>query len=426
MEFIAIHLAVCHYCLSALNSFSAQAIMTGRKPEQKFIKTSSISTSEMPQKGRCEMKKDNLPIRKKGGIWCYRIKIPDEYGVPKWVERSGGKTKRDCIAAYYAALNAIDEGSLLASRNVTVKKLFEVWFTEYVYIYLKPNTQRAYSSAVRTHILPELGHIRVADMTARIVQRFINTRKGLSHASQNHLVCILKAAFSYAVEPCCFRMNNPVKNIRLPKDAARRTEDVHIFTAEEMQRIFEKWPQGHHYYLAINICYHTGLRIGEALGLRWQDVDLENMELSVNGTMLESGEWQSSPKSRSSIRTIPFGEKIGALLKAERRRQFAAQLQADGNSYNPDGFVCVYRFSGMPINPSEFHYFNTWCRNNFGGGSTHCLRHTHATMLLENGVSLEAVSKRLGHSSIGITSKYYSHVTQKGKDDMRAALDGTF
>ena len=221
-------------------------------------------------------------------------------------------------------------------------------------------------------------------------------------------------------------MNNPVKNIRLPKDAARRTEDVHIFTAEEMQRIFEKWPQGHHYYLAINICYHTGLRIGEALGLRWQDVDLENMELSVNGTMLESGEWQSSPKSRSSIRTIPFGEKIGALLKAERRRQLAAQLQADGNSYNPDGFVCVYRFSGMPINPSEFHYFNTWCRNNFGGGSTHCLRHTHATMLLENGVSLEAVSKRLGHSSIGITSRYYSHVTQKGKDDMRAALDGTF
>ena len=80
----------------------------------------------------------------------------------------------------------------------------------------------------------------------------------------------------------------------------------------------------------------------------------------------------------------------------------------------------------MPINPSEFHYFNTWCRNNFGGGSTHCLRHTHATMLLENGVSLEAVSKRLGHSSIGITSRYYSHVTQKGKDDMRAALDGTF
>ena len=372
------------------------------------------------------MKKDNLPIRKKGGIWCYRIKIPDEYGVPKWVERSGGKTKRDCIAAYYAALNAIDEGSLLASRNVTVKKLFEVWFTEYVYIYLKPNTQRAYSSAVRTHILPELGHIRVADMTARIVQRFINTRKGLSHASLNHLVCILKAAFSYAVEPCCFRMNNPVKNIRLPKDAARRTEDVHIFTAEEMQRIFEKWPPGHHYYLAINICYHTGLRIGEALGLRWQDVDLENMELSVNGTMLESGEWQSSPKSRSSVRTIPFGEKIGAMLKAERRRQVAAQLQADGNTYNSDGFVCVYRFSGMSINPSEFHYFNTWCRNNFGGGSTHCLRHTHATMLLENGVSLEAVSKRLGHSSIGITSKYYSHVTQKGKDDMRAALDGTF
>lgn len=102
-----------------------------------------------------------MPIRKKGGIWCYRIKIPDEYGVPKWVERSGGKTKRDCIAAYSAALNAIDEGRSLASKNVTVKKLFEVWFTEYVYIYLKPNTQRAWIL-----ILPELGHIRVADMTA--------------------------------------------------------------------------------------------------------------------------------------------------------------------------------------------------------------------------------------------------------------------
>lgn len=70
--------------------------------------------------------------------------------------------------------------------------------------------------------------------------------------------------------------------------------------------------------------------------------------------------------------------------------------------------------------------FNKWCKETFGEGSTHSLRHTHATMLLEAGESLEAVSKHLGHTTIMTTSKYYSHVTEKGKSQLKNTMDAVF
>ena len=75
---------------------------------------------------------------------------------------------------------------------------------------------------------------------------------------------------------------------------------------------------------------------------------------------------------------------------------------------------------------TDFHYFNEWCKETLGGGSTHSLRHTHATMLLEAGQSLEVVSKRLGHSTVVTTSKFYSHITSKGNTKMRTTLDALF
>ncbi len=101
--------------------------------------------------------------------------------------------------------------------------------------------------------------------------------------------------------------------------------------------------------------------------------------------------------------------------------------QSVGNSrYNKGDYVCCRIESGKQICAPDFRFFNAWCKKNLGGGSTHSLRHTHATMLLEAGETMDAVSKRLGHSSIAITAKYYSHVTEKGKLRMRATLDNLF
>ena len=132
------------------------------------------------------------------------------------------------------------------------------------------------------------------------------------------------------------------------------------------------------------------------------------------------------PKTKSSFRTIPYGEKLQEILKAEREHQDSARLTFKYGVYNPRNYVCCRPDSGYRMCGRDFRYFNEWCKETFGEGSTHSLRHTHATMLLEAGESLEAVSKHLGHTTVITTSKYYSHVTEKGKSQMKKTMDAVF
>ena len=196
-----------------------------------------------------------------------------------------------------------------------------------------------------------------------MLQRFVNDKAmELKRSSLKKLASILKAAFSYMVNPCGFMEYIPADSIRLPRELDEVPQTVRVFTPGELTAIEEHFPPGHHYYLAIHICLYTGLRIGEALGLRWQDVNLKSGQLSVQGTMTERGVWQPMPKTKKSFRTIPFGEKLQKLLKQERKRQAGASLAFAYGTYNADGYVCVRPDSGIRVSTSDLRYFNDWCK----------------------------------------------------------------
>ncbi|MBQ7478439.1 MAG: tyrosine-type recombinase/integrase, partial [Selenomonadaceae bacterium] len=125
--------------------------------------------------------------------------------------------------------------------------------------------------------------------------------------------------------------------------------------------------------------------------------------------------------SESSIRDIPIGKKFCKILRAEKLRQAARRLEY-GKYYKGSNLVCSWPDGSMMV-PSDFRYFGQYCKKTFGSGSFHSLRHTHATMLLESGLDLELVSKRLGHSSIVTTARTYSHVLDKRKEKTRLFLD---
>lgn len=312
-------------------------------------------------------------------------------------------------------------------KKITVQDAFQVWFEEYVNINTRINTQKSYRGMIEKHIFPRLGNMEMRKLDARILQRFINERrKCLKRSSLGKLLAIMRSCFSYAVNPCGFCRSNPAENVWLPRDIEEPGRKVHVFSSEDVAAIEKQYPPGHDYYVALHICYYTGLRIGEALGLRWQDVNFENREVTVTGTMLENGLRQSMPKTRSSCRTIPYGTRLQLLLQTELLRQTSVRRSGGKSGYNEGDYVCCRIASGRHICAPDFRFFNAWCKKNLGGGSTHSLRHTHATMLLEAGETMDAVSKRLGHSSIAITAKYYSHVTEKGKLRMRATLDSLF
>lgn len=378
-----------------------------------------------------QSKKKKEPFRQRGGIWYFRVKVPGKFGEWKWTERKGGKTKTECRENYRRLMQELEAaelaGDTINTGNIDVSQALAVWFDEYVDINTRDATRKSYHGMMEKHVIPAFGDVPLKKVNARMLQRFVNDKAGeLKRSSLKKLASILKAAFSYMVNPCGFIEYNPADSIRLPRELDEPPQTVRVFTPGELKTIEEHFPPGHHYYLAIHICLYTGLRIGEALGLRWQDIDLKSGQLSVCGTMTESGVWQAMPKTKRSFRTIPFGEKLHKLLKQERKRQAGASLTFAYGTYNADGYVCVRPDSGRRVSTSDLRYFNDWCKTTFGHGSTHSLRHTHATMLLEAGESLESVSKRLGHSSIVTTSKYYSHITEKGNSQMKNTLDNLF
>lgn len=376
--------------------------------------------------------KKSEPLRLRGENWYYRVKVPNKYGEWRWTERKGGKTKAECLKAYRACkkeLEALEyERDVVLPRQATVEQGFDAWFTEYVDLNTRYNTQISYHGMVNKHILPAFGKVPLRKLDARTLQRFINDKsKELKRSSLGKLLNIMHAAFSYMVNPCGYIDYNPADNLFLPRELEAKPKQVCVFSPADLEIIEKTFPYGHQYYLAIHICLYTGLRIGEALGLRWQDINLKKSELSVCGTMSERGVWQDVPKTKRSFRTIPFGKKLHAMLLKERKRQSEASFAFQRYGvYNHNNYVCVRPDSGKRLCGADFHYFNRWCKDILGHGSTHSLRHTHATMLLEAGESIEAVSKRLGHSNIVTTSKYYSHVTEKGNSQMRNTLDSLF
>ena len=193
-------------------------------------------------------------------------------------------------------------------KIVTVQEVFEVWFEEYVDVNTRTNTQKSYRGMIEKHIFPHLGHMEMSKLNARILQKFINERKKhLKRSSLSKLLAIMRSCFSYAVNPCEFCRSNPAENVWLPRDTEELGKVVHVFSPQDVVAIEKQYPPEHDYYMALHICYYTGLRIGEALGLRWQDVNLEKHELTVTGTMLENGCGRACQRPGAAIGLFPMG-----------------------------------------------------------------------------------------------------------------------
>ena len=151
---------------------------------------------------------------------------------------------------------------------------------------------------------------------------------------------------------------------------------------------------------------------------------MENRTLSVVSTLYDKKGvpvCKATPKTKSSVRTIPFNETLYKALLRHKAQQ-AKNHRLYGDDYVESDFVCT-REDGRPMNSNDMRYFTMWCKKEFGGGSFHSFRHTHATMMLENNIELDYVSKRLGHSTIATTANIYDTITDKRNREAMKKLD---
>lgn len=358
-------------------------------------------------------------LRKRGKNWYYYYDMGLIDGKRQRVERAVGPDKKEAERALRKAISDYENtGMHFEPSTMTVADFMDYWYKEYAEVNLKHNTQMNYESAIRLQIKPALGKYRIRSLTPAILQTFVNDlyREGYAKKSLSIFASIVNNALKHAVYPWGFIKENPMQYVIMPNyDVRKSTEgDLKILPVESIQKITDYLEEGHPLQIPFLIGLHTGMRVSEVCGLFWDDVDLGAGTISVKRIVVSKDrKWiYGTPKTKSSERKILIGDTLISILKKHKLWIKKNRLKY-GPSYSDGDHVCV-KENGDNITPSVIKYNTRKLKENINVDfNFHSLRHTHATLLMENGAKVKDIQERLGHSRSAITIDTYSHLTQK-------------
>lgn len=337
-----------------------------------------------------------------------------------------GQSKKDAENKLEKYKNGLNAGLATDYDKLTLGNVCKLWLFEKIKNTVKPSTFERYEGVYRLYVNNSpLYPIRLKDLKSLDIQRYYNDlfNSGKSSSVIRNLNKLLKAFFNYCVNEGYIVRNYCVgKSITIPESNSvdeNKEDDITVFTLDQ-QNQFINAVQGHRLKALFLLDLGTGLREGEILGLKWSDIDFEKCTLSVKRaikgvTLIEGNKRQyhlieQIPKTKNSVRTIPFPENLVPILKKHRLQQKEERIKA-GSAYTKNDYVFCTEL-GLPTDPRNLRrsYERLLKRYNIPYKKFHSLRHTFATRLFENGVPLKTVQMLLGHSNINITANIYTHV----------------
>lgn len=320
-----------------------------------------------------------------------------------------GSSREEVRKKVGANVRAVETGTMSDSRGLTVGEFLDQWLEDVVRPNVRPWTYAGYEVHVRLHLKPTIGRVQLDKLTPLNVQQLLNARvdAGLKPKSVRYIRGTLRTALNQAV-----RWGLISRNAAALVDSPRVEHyEIQPFTPDEA-RTFLAAMKGDRLEALYSVALTMGLRQGEALGLRWQEVDLDLGYLRVSKQLQRfDGQTQLvEPKTSRSRRTIAMPQSIVAALKDHRERQLAEKGLA-GTRWEENGLVFTTPL-GRPVDATrvskEFH--DHLKRAGLPQRRFHDLRHSCATLLLVQGVSPRVVMDVLGHSQIAMTMNTYSHV----------------
>src|SRR5215217_9401387 len=359
--------------------------------------------------------------RTKNGLWRGSYWVTTAKGLKR--RYVSAKTRQQCSQKLTKAMADRDGGLIFEAGHLTVGDYLKRWLKD-VEDTVRRSTYEGYEYAVRPHIVPALGRIKLKDLNSAHLRSFYRDRldSGRAPATVHKLHVVLHKALKAAVADGLIP-RNAAAGLKLPRITR---EEINPLSPKETHRLLEA-ASGDRLEALYVLAIATGLRQGELLALKWEDVDLERGVLRVRRTLTRAGGKVSlgEPKTKKSRRSVNLTAAAVEALQSHLSHQLE-EMEQLGSLYRPGGLVFANEIGGI-INPSNLRN-RSFARLLKRAGLPpdtrfHDLRHTCATLLLSRNVNPKIVSEMLGHSSIAITLDTYSLVLPTMQESAIHALE---
>ena len=338
----------------------------------------------------------------------------------KWYTVHGDK--KDAEKFLTEKLRELDTGMFIDIISITVSDYFKYWVEECCIPNQSPTTYESYQKNINLHINPIIGDIKLKDLLPLHLQTLYSNRLkfGLSKTTVLYLHRIIHSALEQAMKWQLIP-RNIADNVEPPKrnkfvaqvlDSSQITELIKIAKETDI-------------YIPIMIAISTGMRRGEILGLTWDNVDFNNNTIKIIKALYntKNGLVFLEPKTIKSKRIINIPPTLCNILKEHKQKQEFLK-NALQNEYKDNNLVCCIE-NGSPFNPDSFtpKFRKLLDSSNLPKIRFHDLRHSHASLLLSQGVQPKFISERLGHSNINITMDLYSHIYEATNKEIANNFD---
>ena len=333
-----------------------------------------------------------------------------------------GKTRKEVQEKLKTALHEQQQGTLITVPRQTVEQFLRYWLEDVHKPRIRVRTYVRYEGMLRLHFIPVLGHLQLLKLSPQHIQALYaqKLKEGLSANTVNVLHAILHKAFDHAV-----RLNLLPRNLCDVVSPPRTEEhEIQSLSLEQVQQLLTA-AKDHHLEALFVLALMTGMRRGELLALKWQDVNFAESTLYVRRAFIEvtgRGIIETEPKTAKGRRSIHLPPLAIEALKKHRAHQGEVRRQAE-IWQERDLIFCTSR--GTPFIATYVHgVFKALLKKaNLPDMRFHDLRHSAATLLLGMGTHPKVVQELLGHSQISMTMDIYSHVMPTMQKDAMTKLN---
>lgn len=410
--------------------------------------------------------------RPKPPNWEYRFEGAKVDGKRNQISEAGFRTKKEAEVAGSKAMAEFENAGLkFEPTEISVSDYLDYWLNNYCKMNIADSTMEAYTNIIKNHLKPRIGHYKLKAINTLILQEHVNdiyVNRAFSKSFMKNILKVIKGSFKYAYVTANLIKSNPAENVSLPTMSSDSDpEEIIILTKDNINKILERFKDSPATYYAILTAYYTGLRVSEVYGLTWDCIDLNNKKITVDKIIkkiAKDGKVSDSPKrgvrgksttkwyygtckTKSSYRTIDIGDTLVDALRTYQKWQISNEEEYGEvytKHYVKDEISAANRRVKRVVSMTDIgveipleRAYPVFIKENgeFRGTDTvkyatkvinfelgihfnfHALRHTHATMLIEAGVPVKAVSDRLGHGNVRTTLETYVHVTDSMRSD---------